>query len=333
MTENKQGLITTANNTNGFHNLNNGATALVPTNGNHATSAPKTKPATAVNEVSRAALERAENDVAKKYDGWRGYWRLFIVSSVIGKLALYLYLDRYEISYDYGRRNALKRLEAARSLNTLAVLGEYILEIYRWFVDRFLRMLRWWIFRGEANKEARQLKQAEWLKRSILSLGPTFIKIGQALGTRADLLPISYVKELGSLQDDVPSFPNDIAFARIEKELGKPISELYAEFDVEPIAAASLGQVYRAKLVTGEEVAVKVQRPNLAGTIRGDVAIMAQIAKFAERFPSLNENADWGGMLKEFDETIHEEMDYSAEGRNAERFSENFKDWDEIHVP
>ncbi|HEX9962926.1 MAG TPA: AarF/ABC1/UbiB kinase family protein, partial [Pyrinomonadaceae bacterium] len=172
-----------------------------------------------------------------------------------------------------------------------------------------------------------------WLKENLINLGPTFIKIGQSLGTRADLLPLPFVKSLGELQDSVPPFPNEIAFARIEKELGKKINQVYEEFDVEPIAAASLGQVYRAKLFTGEEVAVKVQRPNLAGIIKGDIEILRKVAKFAERFPSLNENADWAGMLREFDETIHEEMDYASEGRNAERFQESFKEWTNVHVP
>jgi predicted unusual protein kinase regulating ubiquinone biosynthesis (AarF/ABC1/UbiB family) len=280
-----------------------------------------------------AALEAAENASTKTYQGVRGWWRLLLVGSVVGRLALYLYLDRYDIAYKYYRMHVENRFERARQINWFAVLGEYVLEIYRWAFDKMVRLVRWYVFRGEANKERLQEKQAIWLKKTIIKLGPTFIKIGQALGTRADLLPLSYVKELGTLQDDVPSFSNEIAFARIEKELGKPIGELYADFDVEPVAAASLGQVYRAHLFSGEEVAVKVQRPNLSATIRGDIDIMAKIAKFAERFPSLNENADWAGMLREFDETIHEEMDYSAEAGNAERFRDNFKDWIAVHVP
>ena len=153
------------------------------------------------------------------------------------------------------------------------------------------------------------------------------------MGTRADLLPLPFVKELGTLVDSVPPFPNDVAFARIEHELGRKINEAYAEFELEPVAAASLGQVYRARLHTGEEVAVKVQRPNLEATIKGDIIILKKVAKFAERFPMLNENADWAGMLREFDTTIHEEMDYAAEGKNAERFQESFKNWSNIHVP
>lgn len=146
-------------------------------------------------------------------------------------------------------------------------------------------------------------------------------------------MPLPFVKELGTLVDSVPPFPNEIAFARIEHELGCKINEMYAEFELEPVAAASLGQVYRARLHTGEEVAVKVQRPNLDATIKGDLVILQKVAKFAERFPKLNENADWAGMLREFDVTVHEEMDYMAEGQNAERFRINFKNWNDVHVP
>ena len=99
------------------------------------------------------------------------------------------------------------------------------------------------------------------------------------------------------LVDQVPPFPNEIAFARIETELGRKIADVYKEFEVEPVAAASLGQVYRAWLHTGEEVAVKVQRPNLETTVKGDLEILEKVANFAERFPQLNENADWTGML------------------------------------
>ncbi len=129
--------------------------------------------------------------------------------------------------------------------------------------------LRRFFIGSESNKEANQEKQAVWLKEKLIELGPTFIKIGQSMGTRADLLPLPFVIALGELQDSVPPFPNEIAFARIEKELGRKINEVYAEFELEPVAAASLGQVYRARLHTGEEVAVKVQRPNLEADDQG----------------------------------------------------------------
>ena len=279
------------------------------------------------------ALIEKESEIAQNYEGFRGYLRLFEVSRVIGMLALYLYLDQYEMHHAQHLRQAEGRLEIARKLTWLAVLGERFYKINLWFFHQFMLLLRHFFIGNEANKELNQEKQAVWLKEKLINLGPTFIKIGQSLGTRADLLPLPFVKALGELQDNVPKFSNEIAFARIEKDLGKKINQVYAEFDVEPIAAASLGQVYRAKLFTGEEVAVKVQRPNLEGIIKGDIEILRKVTKFAERFPSLNENADWAGMLREFDETVHEEMDYAAEGRNAERFSENFKDWSNVHVP
>jgi predicted unusual protein kinase regulating ubiquinone biosynthesis (AarF/ABC1/UbiB family) len=196
-----------------------------------------------------------------------------------------------------------------------------------------MRVLRLIVIGSETNKEANEQKQAVWLKDKLIELGPTFIKIGQSMGTRADLLPLPFVVALGELQDQVPPFANEIAFARIEKELGRKINDVYKEFELEPVAAASLGQVYRARLHSGEEVAVKVQRPNLEATIKGDLEILNKVANFAERFPQLNENADWSGMLREFNQTIHEEMDYAAEGHNAERFRENFKNWSNIHVP
>ena len=283
--------------------------------------------------AEETSLIKKETEIEKTYQGFRGYLRLFHVSKVIGMLALYLYLDQYDMHHSQHIKQVEARLETARRLTWLAVLGEKFHKVNMWFFHQFLLLTRWWFLGNDANKELNHEKQAVWLKDNLITLGPTFIKIGQSLGTRADLLPLPFVKALGELQDNVPKFPNEIAFARIEKELGRKIDQVYAEFDVEPIAAASLGQVYRAKLFTGEEVAVKVQRPNLNAIIKGDIEILRKVTKFAERFPSLNENADWAGMLREFDETIHEEMDYSCEGKNAERFSESFKDWTNVHVP
>ena len=278
-------------------------------------------------------LNQKESEIVKNYAGFRGYLRLFQVSKVIGMLALYLYLDQYEAHHAQHLKQSDARMATAKRLTWLAVLGEKFHRTNLAFFHDLMLLLRRFFVGNETNKVSNQEKQAVWLKKNLINLGPTFIKIGQSLGTRADLLPLPFVKALGELQDYVPPFPNSVAFARIEKELGKKIGEVYAEFDVEPIAAASLGQVYRAKLFTGEEVAVKVQRPNLQTIIQGDIEIMRKIAKFAERFPSLNENADWAGMLREFDETVHEEMDYAAEGRNAERFQSSFKEWTNVHVP
>ena len=278
-------------------------------------------------------LTKKESEIERRYTGIRGWFRIFHVSAVIGKLALYLYLDQYETHRQGQLRHARERMKTAERLTRAAVYGEKLYGVKLWFVHQVLLLLRWWMLGSETNREVNQEKQAIWLKEKLIELGPTFIKIGQSMGTRADLLPLPFVVALGELQDNVPPFDNEIAFARIEKELGLKINDVYKEFELKPVAAASLGQVYRARLHTGEEVAVKVQRPNLEATIKGDLQILRKVADFAERFPQLNENADWSGMLREFNETIHEEMDYAAEGQNAERFRENFKNWDNVHVP
>ncbi|MEO7675028.1 MAG: AarF/ABC1/UbiB kinase family protein [Pyrinomonadaceae bacterium] len=278
-------------------------------------------------------LAATESDIGGRYIGIRGYFRIFQVSRVIGMLSLYLYLDQYEIHHTQQLKHAKDRMQTAERLTRTAVYGEKLYAVRLWCLHLFTLFLRRVFIGGEANKEINQEKQAVWLKNELIELGPTFIKIGQSMGTRADLLPLPFVVALGELQDNVPPFPNSVAFARIEKDLGRKINEVYAEFELEPVAAASLGQVYRARLFTGEEVAVKVQRPNLEAVITGDIGILRSVAKFAERFPQLNENADWSGMLREFDVTIHEEMDYEAEGRNAERFRDSFKNWPNVHVP
>lgn len=278
-------------------------------------------------------LQNVETGENSKFHGIRGYLRLLQISRVIALLALYLYLDQLDLHLKMQTKQKLERLRSAMRLTRAAYYGEKLYAIRLWFFQKFLKSLRRFFLGTETNREKIQERQALWLKDELIRLGPTFIKIGQSMGTRADLLPLPFVKELGTLVDQVPPFPNDVAFAIIERELGRKINEVYAEFELEPLAAASLGQVYRARLHTGQEVAVKVQRPNLDATIKGDIVILEKVAKFAERFPQLNENADWAGMLREFNTTVHEEMDYRAEGRNAERFRESFRTWTNVHVP
>ena len=305
----------------------NGSRPLVPTK--ELAAGKRTSNETAEHE----SLRKVETAIERNYRGLRGYLRLFEISRVIVMLSLYLYLDQYDIHRGQQDKQKRERLKKAMRLTRVAVYGEKLYAVRLWFLQQFTLLLRRFFVGNALNKETNQEKQAVWLREKLIELGPTFIKMGQSMGTRADLLPLPFVVELGTLVDSVPPFPNEVAFARIEHELGKKINEVYAEFELEPVAAASLGQVYRARLHTGEEVAVKVQRPNLEATIKGDMVILEKVANFAERFPRLNENADWSGMLREFDTTIHEEMDYAAEGKNAERFRDSFKNWSNIHVP
>ena len=268
--------------------------------------------------------------------GLRGWLRAARVAKVLGLFALYLFLDTYDIRADFNRRMQTRKSDAAKE-SWWARLKSQIRAFALASLDKAIRLLRLVMFRGREgseNKAARLEQQAAWLRKSLIDLGPTFIKIGQTLGTRADLLPLAYVKELATLQDNVPAFPTAEAFARIESELGKTLSECYSEIDNEPIASASLGQVYRARLFSGEEVAVKVQRPDLERIISFDVAILYRLIKLVNRFfPRANENADWEGMLSEFHSTVFEEMDYVKEGRNADRFRHNFRTWRAVRVP
>lgn len=172
-----------------------------------------------------------------------------------------------------------------------------------------------------------------WLTRRLHDLGPTFIKIGQTLSTRADLLPLPAMLELAQLQENVDAFPFETAEAVIERELGGKPDDLFKEFDKVALAAASLSQAYRAKLHDGRDVVVKVQRPDLSKIIVVDIQILGAIADEVMKYPSLCRHTDWPGVVEEFAKTILEEVDYIREGRNADTFRSNYRNFDRIYIP
>jgi len=193
---------------------------------------------------------------------------------------------------------------------------------------------RWsWTYRNGETVEDRQRRHAEWLLERLIKLGPAFVKVGQALGTRPDLLPLPYVETLATLHDSLPPFPNEIAFAFIEEELGWKAETLFAEFDPEPFAAASLGQVYHAVTYEGDEVAVKVQRPDLVQVISLDLALVRRLAGIVERFPRLSRNQEWVGLVDEFGSKLFEELDYVHEAHLTERFRANFEGLPGVGAP
>ncbi|GAX86017.1 hypothetical protein CEUSTIGMA_g13432.t1 [Chlamydomonas eustigma] len=165
---------------------------------------------------------------------------------------------------------------------------------------------------------------------SPLYLGPTFIKVGQLSSTRSDLFPPEFIQELSKLQDRVPAFSAERAMAIIEKDLGQPVGKLFQSFDRRPIAAASLGQVHRATLWSGEEVVVKVQRPGLKQLFDID---LDNLRILAEQLDKQDEANDFKGIYQECASVLYQEIDYINEGRNSDRFRRNFKDIPWVRVP
>ncbi len=193
-----------------------------------------------------------------------------------------------------------------------------------------------WSYQGGYSEEKlarRRKKQAVWIRESLLNLGPTFIKTGQLFSTRSDIFPAEYVYELSKLQDEVPAFSYEQTAAIIEKEFGKPLASLFQSFDPIPLAAASLGQVHKAQLHTGEEVVVKVQRPGLKQLFTIDLAILKKIAQYFQNHPKWGKGRDWIGIYEECCRILWQETDYLREGRNADTFRRNFRQANWVKVP
>ncbi|KAJ4843813.1 Protein ACTIVITY OF BC1 COMPLEX KINASE 8, chloroplastic [Turnera subulata] len=214
----------------------------------------------------------------------------------------------------------------------------------------------------EEKKVARRKALAKWLKENILRLGPTFIKIGQQFSTRVDILPQEYVDQLSELQDQVPPFPSETAVSIVEEELGGPLDDVFDWFDHEPIAAASLGQVHRARL-KGQEVVIKVQRPGLKDLFDIDLKNLRVISEYLQKVDPKSDGAkrDWVAIYDECASVLYQsnvrvqnktgmnsspnvisddilfiqapEIDYTKEAANAELFATNFKDMDYVKVP
>jgi predicted unusual protein kinase regulating ubiquinone biosynthesis (AarF/ABC1/UbiB family) len=227
---------------------------------------------------------------------------------------------------------------------------------YRWnrenysrnrrFIDIWAFVLTWlswlwldskdWSYRQgvtEEKKNTRRRIQAAWVRERLLDLGPTFIKVGQLFSTRADLFPIEYVEELSQLQDQVPAFSYEQVEMIVQQDLSRSITELFQSFDPIPLAAASLGQVHKAQLHSGQEVVVKVQRPGLRKLFEIDLQILKGIARYFQNHPKWGRGRDWTGIYEECCRILWLEIDYLNEGRNADTFRRNFRAFDWVQVP
>ena len=189
------------------------------------------------------------------------------------------------------------------------------------------------LIEGGSSDPAVQQQLARRILNTLTGLGPCFIKVGQALSTRPDLVRRDWLEELTRLQDDLPAFPHAVALERIEQELGAPAHELFEEFPDHPIAAASLGQVYKARLQGKAWVAVKVQRPNLTFILRRDLVLIRALGITAAPLLPLNLGFGLGDIIDEFGRSLFEEIDYAQEAANAERFAALFADTDAVYVP
>jgi ubiquinone biosynthesis protein len=186
---------------------------------------------------------------------------------------------------------------------------------------------------GTEKTEFSHQKQAEHLRLAMNELGATFIKLGQALSSRPDILPAEYINELGKLQDEVPPIAFDKIAGVIKEELGCDVMEAYAEFDPVAIASASIGQVYAARTKNGKQVVVKVRRPGVTKLIEQDLEIMANMAEWLSLHSSIGQLYDLPTLLGEFSFRLRNELDYEREGRNANIFHQNFSDDPSIYIP
>ena len=187
----------------------------------------------------------------------------------------------------------------------------------------------------EASVEAVQAtdQDAKRLRATLEGLGPAFVKFGQLLSLRRDMLPEVYIEELQRLQDDVAVFPGEQAREIVERELGKSVHALFTSFDETPLAAASIGQVHTAQLIDGTSVVVKVQRPGIEPIIHADVRIMRFLARQMERYVPESRRFGPGDLVEEFARLINEELDYQVEARNGDLLRENLQDDKHVFVP
>lgn len=226
----------------------------------------------------------------------------------------YRHINRYRqilsILFKYGFGDLIDQLN----------VGQYI-EIGMQMVSR------------KRRENVEKLTRTERVRMALEELGPTFVKLGQILSSRPDLVPVEFIQELSKLQDNVPSFPFAQVKEIVEAELQTPLEDMYKEFNETPLAAASIGQVHRGRLKSGEDVIVKVQRPGIHATIEVDLEIMLHLAILIEKHVE-----EWGvhkptRIVEEFSRSLGREINYTIEASNAERFARQFTGNSSVYVP
>jgi len=200
-------------------------------------------------------------------------------------------------------------------------------------IDYYLELGKRIVTLDKIPKELERLSQPQRLRLAMEELGPTFIKLGQLLSTRPDVLGKEYIHEFSKLQDKVPAVSLEDINAQIQREMGHPAEELFAEFSKEPLAAASIAQVHRGKLKSGEEVVFKIRRPGIAKIVATDIDVLMGLAYLIEQHVPAVALYDPVGLVKEFRRNILREMNFTREGRTVDRFAVNFAGSDTVYTP
>lgn len=242
------------------------------------------------------------------------------------------------MKYRKGEKDGLQRTE--RFIKRFFTVFFFFLKIIfnNWYAGQI------WSYLGAEDidraQSMRRREHARWVTEKLLELGPTFIKVGQSISTRVDLIRREYIDELSKLQDRVPPFDFKDVRRIITEELDAQPEELFEYLDPTPLAAASLGQVHRARIRkqdnpedAGQEIVVKVQRPDLAETFYLDLAIVRKLARYLQANTELGRSREWVQIVDEFGKTLFEEIDYIQEGRNADIFRYSFRKNEHIHIP
>jgi ubiquinone biosynthesis protein len=244
---------------------------------------------------------------ARACNGWIGAWRGSDTMLTVGQVLRLLFIQRVLIRHG---------------------LDEFVFAMHLFRPLRFVQyLLPWNWFGGDRGP------RAERLRRVLEDLGPIYVKLGQLLSTRRDMLPEDIAGELAKLQDSVPPFPGMQAKRIVERALGKPVAELFRTFDETPLASASIAQVHAAQLHDGRDAIVKVVRPGIETVIRRDLGIMYVLADMAERYWRDASRLRPSNIVREFEKTLLDELDLMREAANASQLRRNFADSDVLYVP
>ncbi|HUN25622.1 MAG TPA: ubiquinone biosynthesis regulatory protein kinase UbiB [Steroidobacteraceae bacterium] len=227
------------------------------------------------------------------------------------------------------RLRVLARLSQIQRVLLKYSLDDFVRATHLYRPLRLLVLLSPDIWRARRRK----LSRAERLRLALTELGPIFVKFGQAVSTRRDLLPADIADELAKLQDQVPPFPSDVARALIERAYGRPIAQTFAEFDDAPLAAASIAQVHAARLPSGREVVVKVLRPGMHEVITRDIEVLYALARLTEQYWPEGRRLRPTEVVAEYEKTVLNELDLMREAANAAQLRRNFAGSDLLYVP